>query len=573
MPAFIDSIAAARQEFQALLEITQDLDSSLRVDETLALLASRLKALIPHHFVAIYTVEGSHLATRYAAGEYAALFSALAIPLGEGISGWVVQNSKSIVNENPSVEPGYLNDPGKYSVHRSALSVPLPGIQGVIGALTLYHREGGAFTKDHSRVLMAVSSKVGRTIENALRFVAVEETAATDNLTGLPNTRTLFQRLDTGLQDASRRGGRMAIVATDMDGFKTVNDQFGHAVGNLVLQKTAEVLKLACRKGDCVARMGGDEFVLLLADAEPVAVGERIHELDRMVADVGTRVCGVPFLRLSAGAAFFPEDGRDPEELLAKADARMYEMKRRHHAAAASGTGLLRLAEVLADPGVPGPQFAPHPPRRILNPRRQVRAGAFAATRASNWLALVGHASACHPSAARTLLLFAHGVFVEDGHQFGRHLRHFCPAAEDLFAGPALAVEKLVLVQIVAQGGAIDGGTGEQSLGARPGKDLGAHKRVRLGGSSAAHGTRRRAGIGADRKLTGAEPFHAALIHDQHHHIGGRDADLKAEAAAFDAYSSGRTPSVATGGAANGETAAVLSANAQGRLFEVGDQN
>src|ERR1035437_6151464 len=189
-PAFIDSIAAARQEFQALLEITHDLDSSLHVEETLSLLASRLKALIPHHCIAIYIVEDSHLATRYASGEDAALFSSLAIPLGEGISGWVVQNNKSIINGNPSVEPGYLNDHKKYRVHRSALSVPLPGIQGAIGALTLYRREAGAFTKDHLRVLMAVSSKVGRTIDNALRFVQAEETAGTDSLTGLPNTRT-----------------------------------------------------------------------------------------------------------------------------------------------------------------------------------------------------------------------------------------------------------------------------------------------------------------------------------------------------------------------------------------------
>ena len=349
-PAFIDSIAAARQEFQALLEITLELDSSLRVDETLALLASRLKALIPHHCIAIYTAAGSHLATRYASGEDAALFSSLAIPLGEGISGWVVQNNKSIVNGNPSVEPGYLNDPNKYSVHRSALSVPLPGIQGAIGALTLYRREAGAFTKDHLRVLMAVSSKVGRTIDNALRFVQAEETAGTDSLTGLPNTRTLFQRLDAGLQDAAQRGGRLAILATDMDGFKKINDQFGHATGNLVLQSTAEVLKQACRKGDCVARMGGDEFVLLLADAEPLAVAERIRDLDCLVAEVGVRVCGVHFLRLSAGAAFFPEDGRDPEELLATADARMYEMKRRHHGDAIAAAGLGRLAEAVAAP-------------------------------------------------------------------------------------------------------------------------------------------------------------------------------------------------------------------------------
>ena len=353
-PGFIESIAAARQEFQTLLELTHELGSSLRVDETMALLASRLKGLIPHHCIAIYTADGSRVVARYASGEDAALFSSLAIPLGEGISGWVVRHNKPIVNGNPSVEPGYLNDPARFTVHRSALSVPLPGIQGVVGALTLYHRSGGAFTKDHLRVLMAVSSKAGLTIENALRFVQAEKTAATDALTGLPNTRTMFQRLDAGLRDAVRQGGRLAILVTDMDGFKQINDQFGHATGNLVLQETAEVLKQACRKGDCVARMGGDEFVLLLVDAEPFGVGERIRDLDRMVEQTGLRVCGADFLHMSAGAAFYPEDGRDAEELLSKADARMYEMKRQHHAGAAPAVSLSpavslrRLAEAVA---------------------------------------------------------------------------------------------------------------------------------------------------------------------------------------------------------------------------------
>ena len=347
-PSFIDSIAAARQEFQALLELTHELGSSLRVDETLALLASRLKRLIPHHCIAIYTAEGSRLVARYTSGEDAALFSSLAIPLGEGISGWVVRNNKPIVNGNPSVEPGYLNDPARFSVHRSALSVPLPGIQGVVGALTLYHRGGAAFTKDHLRVLLAVSSKAGLTIENALRFGQAENTPATDALTGLPNTQTMFQRLDAGLRDAVRQGGRLAILVTDMDGFKKINDQFGHATGNLVLQETAKVLKQACRKDDCVARMGGDEFVLLLAGAGPHAVGERVRDLDRMVEQTGLRVCGADFLRLSAGAAFYPEDGRDAEELLSKADARMYEMKRRHQGEVSPAGSLARLAEALA---------------------------------------------------------------------------------------------------------------------------------------------------------------------------------------------------------------------------------
>jgi diguanylate cyclase (GGDEF)-like protein/putative nucleotidyltransferase with HDIG domain len=347
-PGFIDSIAAARQEFQALLELTHELGSSLRVDETMALLASRLKDLIPHHSIAIYTTEGSRLVARYASGEEAALFASLSIPLGEGISGWVVRHNKPIVNGNPSVEPGYLNDPTRFSALRSALSVPLPGIGGVVGALTLYHRGGAAFTRDHLRVLMAVSSKAGLTIENALRFGQAEKTAATDGLTGLPNTRTMFQRLDAGLRDAAQRGGRLAILVTDIDSFKEVNDQFGHATGNLVLREAAKVLEQACRQGDCVARMGGDEFVLLLVDAEPHAVGERIGDLDRLVQETGLRVCGADFLRLSAGAAFFPEDGCDAEELLSKADARMYEMKRRHCAEAAAARSLGNLAEAVA---------------------------------------------------------------------------------------------------------------------------------------------------------------------------------------------------------------------------------
>jgi putative nucleotidyltransferase with HDIG domain len=190
-PAFIKSIAAARQEIQVLLELTHGLGSSLRLDETMALLESRLQAMIPHHGIAIYTNQGSRLVTRYAAGEDAALFQSLEIPMGEGISGWVTQNGKPIVNGNPSVEPGYLNDPARFSVHRSALSVPLSGISGVLGALTLYHRDTAAFSRDHLRVLLAVSTKAGLTIENALRYVEAEETAVTDALTGLPNARSL----------------------------------------------------------------------------------------------------------------------------------------------------------------------------------------------------------------------------------------------------------------------------------------------------------------------------------------------------------------------------------------------
>lgn len=347
---FITSIAAARQEFQTLLELTNDLGNSLRVDDTLALLTTRLRALIPYHGVAIYTIRDGHLATQYAAGDDAALFTSLAIPLGEGISGWVTQNNKPIVNGNPSVEPGYLTDPTKFSIHRSALSVPLPGITGVIGALTLYHRDAGAFTRDHLRILLAISSKAGLTIENALRFVQAEETATTDGLTGLPNARSLFLRLDSAVEAARQSGSALAVLVTDMDGFKQVNDQFGHAAGNAVLERTAHAFRETIRGGDYAARMGGDEFVMLMPGAQKEVIRERAEVLNALVASIGREVCNADFLRLSVGASYYPEDGAKAEELLAIADARMYEIKRQHHGGGDSVESMVSLARAVAEP-------------------------------------------------------------------------------------------------------------------------------------------------------------------------------------------------------------------------------
>jgi diguanylate cyclase (GGDEF)-like protein/putative nucleotidyltransferase with HDIG domain len=329
---FLTAIASARQEFQMLLELTNDLGSSLRLDDTMALLASRLKSAIPHTGIAIYTIEGDHLKAQYAAGDDAALFSSLRIPLGEGLSGWVARSERPIVNGNPSVEPGYLNDPSKSCGLRSALSAPLTGATGVVGALTLYHREADAFSNDHLRILQAVSAKAGLTIQNALRYVEAEQTAVTDDLTGLPNARSLFLELDGEIARASRNGSTLGVMVIDMDGFKQVNDELGHTEGNRVLQRTARALRASCREYDYAARMGGDEFVAVMPGVTGVAAAERIERLDAAVRAIGREIGAGESLGLSAGVAFFPMDAASAEQLIACADARMYKMKRQHHA-------------------------------------------------------------------------------------------------------------------------------------------------------------------------------------------------------------------------------------------------
>lgn len=148
--------------------------------------------------------------------------------MGEGLSGWVAENRKPILNGNPSVEPGYLADPAKFSTLRSALAVPLEGLSGVIGVMTLYRAERDAFSRDHLRILLAITSKVSLAVENALIFRQVEDSATTDYVSGLPNARSLFLRLDSEVARCKRNREPLCVLVCDLDDFKQINDRFGH---------------------------------------------------------------------------------------------------------------------------------------------------------------------------------------------------------------------------------------------------------------------------------------------------------------------------------------------------------
>ena len=112
---FLSSIAAARQEAQSLFELSQDLGASLSLGETLSVFSVKLKPMVPYDAIAIYIKRADELVPEYVNGDNYRLFASLRIPMGDGLSGWVAQNKKPIMNGNPSVEPGYLNDPAKFS--------------------------------------------------------------------------------------------------------------------------------------------------------------------------------------------------------------------------------------------------------------------------------------------------------------------------------------------------------------------------------------------------------------------------------------------------------------------------
>jgi diguanylate cyclase (GGDEF)-like protein len=176
--------------------------------------------------------------------------------------------------------------------------------------------------------LAAVFAERQRAVEQARNL------AVSDPLTGLANYRKLVDELDVEIKRYGRTGRSFAILLLDLDGLKTINDTLGHLAGNRALCRLARVLRIHCRGIDTAARHGGDEFALILPEADRDAglqVAQRIS--DGLIDDREQ-----PALSASIGIAICPENGDTVEMLLAAADHDLYEMKRRAHSKATSPT-------------------------------------------------------------------------------------------------------------------------------------------------------------------------------------------------------------------------------------------
>jgi putative nucleotidyltransferase with HDIG domain len=165
--ALNERIQQARKQSREIVELIRNAGSSLRLEDIFSMLSVRLRCLVPHDSMAVYCPSGDDLIAKFVSGENFRVFSSLRIPLGEGLSGWVAQNHKAILNGNPSVEPGYLNDPTKYSTLRSALAVPIEAEGKVVSVLALYRAAQDGFTREDLRLLEEVVTGLGAAIEIA----------------------------------------------------------------------------------------------------------------------------------------------------------------------------------------------------------------------------------------------------------------------------------------------------------------------------------------------------------------------------------------------------------------------
>ncbi|MEZ5354311.1 MAG: diguanylate cyclase [Bryobacteraceae bacterium] len=331
------SVAAARREGRLLLDLSQGLVGVTDASEVFPRVTACLTDLIPHDCLAFFLPAGEVLETIYAQGDGAAYLWSLRSACGDGLTGWVAQERKAILNGNPSVEPQLSAEAQSVLSNWSVIATPLEAQGHAAGVLAVYRKRVDGFTVDHLRILRRVASVAELALENARRFQNAAQLAKTDPLTSLPNSRALFEELEREIARCRENAGsRFGVVVCDLDDFKVINDTQGHLAGDALLRGVARRMKSVARDRDCIARMGGDEFVVVLPDADELTATGQLCLMAEAIRKAGQDEEIDAQLSMSTGLAVFPDDGDDAVSLLAAADRRMYAAKSQREPRAAS---------------------------------------------------------------------------------------------------------------------------------------------------------------------------------------------------------------------------------------------
>ncbi|WP_410499093.1 diguanylate cyclase domain-containing protein [Chitinibacter sp. S2-10] len=231
-------------------------------------------------------------------------------------------------------EPEQLSDAAAHADGRrltSWLGVPLSAERGTFGVLALGSYEGGvSYDKQDLELLQFVSTQVASAIEYKTMQEQLKRMALYDELTQLPNRVLLAERIGNAIARAQREHSPFSLLFLDLNGFKAINDCYGHAAGDRLLQEVARRLSAGVRQMDMVARLSGDEFVVLLDNTNAVmaqGVADKLAAQISMPVAMEGDTSSITVIA-SVGVASYPDDGLNELQLLTCADLRMYAAKR-----------------------------------------------------------------------------------------------------------------------------------------------------------------------------------------------------------------------------------------------------
>jgi diguanylate cyclase (GGDEF)-like protein len=316
-------------ELDALKKLSINLTSSLDLPDVLDAVVSEAVRLIENaRDVNIFLYKNHKLSFGAALDADGTRNRPWAKPRTNGLTATVAREGETIIVEDMTNHPLFQHVPAQWV--GSIIGIPLKVGTNVVGVMNLSRSTLGGFSSSELRLLGLLSDQAAVAISNASLHQMISRQAYSDTLTGLPNRRALDERLEEEVLSARKNNYSFAVIMMDLDGFKAVNDTYGHSVGDDVLRLVFGQMARGVRTTDFLARYGGDELTLILSQTELMSaqiVTEKILEgmkrLKYRLPD-GKRLK----LGISGGIALYPVHARSGPDLLRAADAALYHAKR-----------------------------------------------------------------------------------------------------------------------------------------------------------------------------------------------------------------------------------------------------
>jgi diguanylate cyclase (GGDEF)-like protein len=327
--ALLSLLKQQTDELDALKKLSIHLTSSLDLPDVLDAVVTEAMRLIENaRDVNIFLFKNHKLSFGAALDSDGTRNKPWSKPRSNGLTYTVAREGELIIVEDMRTHPLFITAPPDWI--GSIIGIPLKVGETVVGVMNLSRMTVGGFSASELRLLRLLSDQAAVAISNASLHQMISRQAYSDTLTGLPNRRALDERLEEEVAAARRSSYSFAVIMMDLDGFKNVNDTYGHAAGDDVLRVVFNQMARGVRNTDFLARYGGDELTLILSQTEMSSaqvVSEKIldgmRRLKYRLPD-GRRLK----LGISGGIAIFPVHARNGPDLLRAADTALYQAKK-----------------------------------------------------------------------------------------------------------------------------------------------------------------------------------------------------------------------------------------------------
>jgi len=248
--------------------------------------------------------------------------------IGEGISGIVARTGESMVIQDVNKEERFTYYKGRMLDIGSFMSLPLKLNDGsVIGVLNVHKKETHSFKEEDEALYCTIANSMAHTIERLRLYEKAQKLSMFDDLTSLYTRRHFLECIQRECNKAKRYRDSVSMILLDIDHFKYVNDTYGHPLGDEVLKRVADLLKVSVRHGDVIARYGGEEFAILLPGTNKdgaTITAEKIKNTVEKTPILKLDNERVEKITITAGVASYPEDGESVDKIIASADKYMY---------------------------------------------------------------------------------------------------------------------------------------------------------------------------------------------------------------------------------------------------------